>query len=230
VTQAALGAVSIVIRAKNEAKWLASCLDAVSMQDYHDFEVIVVDNQSSDRTREIAEVYGCRIIDISDEDFNFSRALNMGIEAGGNPLVAMISGHCIPADDQWLTRLSMHFSNPSVVAVYGRQEPLADTAPVDKRDLWTTFGLDRKIQVRDYFFHNANSMIRRTAWEKTPFNENIHGVEDQDWAKKVLGDDHRIVYEPTARVFHHHGIHQELNEERAERVVRVIELIQKDLT
>jgi glycosyltransferase involved in cell wall biosynthesis len=222
--------VSIVIRAKNEAKWLASCLDAIQLQDYADFETIVVDNQSDDRTREIAETYGCELIDISDEDFNFSRALNIGIAAGDKPLVGMISGHCVPADDQWLTRLAMHFSNPGVVAVYGRQEPLPDTAAVDKRDLWITFGLDRKVQQRDYFFHNANSMIRRSAWERIPFNENIHGVEDQDWAKKVLGEAQRIVYEPTARVFHHHGIHHTQSEERAARVVRVIELIQKDLT
>jgi glycosyltransferase involved in cell wall biosynthesis len=222
--------VSIVIRAKNEAKWLASCLDAVSMQDHHDYEVIVVDNQSTDHTRDIAEAYDCQIINITDEDFNFSRALNIGIEASNKPLIAMVSGHCVPVDDQWLTRLAMHFNDLGVVAVYGRQEPLPDTAPVDKRDLWITFGLDRKVQERDYFFHNANSMIRRTTWERTPFNENIHGVEDQDWAKKVLGDGQRIVYEPTARVFHHHGIHHSQSEERAERVVRVIELIQKDLT
>ncbi|MAH84060.1 MAG: hypothetical protein CBB68_06800 [Rhodospirillaceae bacterium TMED8] len=224
------GSISIVIRAKNEAKWLASCLDAVSMQDYHDFETIVIDNQSTDKTREIAEAFDCEIIDITDEEFNFSRALNIGIATGKKQLIAMVSGHCIPADDQWLSRLAMHFSDPSVVAVYGRQEPLPDTAPTDKRDLWITFGLDRKTQKRDYFFHNANSMIRRTTWENTPFNENIHGVEDQDWAKKVLSNNHRIIYEPTARVFHHHGIHHALSEERAERVVRVIELIQRDLT
>jgi glycosyltransferase involved in cell wall biosynthesis len=222
--------VSIVIRAKNEAKWLASCLDAIQFQDHNDFETIVVDNQSKDRTREIAAAYGCQLVDISDEDFNFSRALNIGIAAGTKPLVAMISGHCVPADDQWLTRLAMHFNDPGVVAAYGRQEPLPDTAPVDKRDLWITFGLDRKVQQRDYFFHNANSMIRRSAWEQIPFNENIHGVEDQDWAKKVLGETQRIVYEPAARVFHHHGIHHTQSEERAARVVRVIELIQKDLT
>ncbi len=223
-------AISIVIRAKNEEKWLASCLGAIALQDYHDFEVILVDNDSSDNTRKIAEKYDCSIISIGDEEFNFSRALNLGIEAAKNPLIAMVSGHCVPADDQWLARLSMHFARPEVIAVYGRQEPLPDTTAVDKRDLWISFGLDRKEQLRDYFFHNANSMIRRSAWKIVPFNEAIHGVEDQDWAKKVLSDGHRIIYEPSARVFHHHGIHHERSEERADRVVRVIEMIQQDLT
>jgi glycosyltransferase involved in cell wall biosynthesis len=222
--------VSIVVRTKNEEKWIASCLGAIALQDYRDFEVILVDNDSTDDTRKIAEHYGCTIVSIGDDVFNFSRALNVGIETAKNPLIAMISGHCVPADDQWLARLAMHFGRPEVIAAYGRQEPLPDTAAVDKRDLWISFGLDRKEQQRDYFFHNANSMIRRDAWTRVPFNEAIHGVEDQDWAKKVLRDGYRIVYEPSARVFHHHGIHHERSEERADRVVRVIELIQQDLT
>src|SRR5690606_31355512 len=123
---------------------------------------------------------------IADAEFNFSRALNRGIEASNGALVAILSGHCVPANEQWLARLAMNLRDPSVVAVYGRQEPLPDSSPFDKRDLWTTFGLDRKTQRRDYFFHNANSMIRRSVWERVRFNERIHGVEDRDWAKRVL--------------------------------------------
>lgn len=222
--------ISVIIRTKNEARWLRSCLHAVAHQDYPSFDIIVVDNESDDGSREIANEYGCKIIDISDEDFNFSRALNLGIAASDAPAIAILSGHCVPANEQWLARLAMNLRDPRVVAVYGRQEPLPDSSPVDKRDLWTTFGLDRKIQKRDYFFHNANSMIRRAAWEILPFNEQIQGVEDRDWAKKVLRDAAQIIYEPGASVFHHHGIHHDGSLERADRVVKVIELIQKDLT
>lgn len=222
--------ISVVIRAKNEEFWLNSCLFAVANQDYPDIEIIIVDNESTDQTVAIAQSFGCRILTITDEQFNFSRALNMGIEAASGELIAMVSGHCIPIDDQWLARLAMHFRNKNIVATYGRQEPMPDSHPSDKRDLWTTFGEDRKLQNRDYFFHNANSMIRRDAWKELPFSEAIHGVEDRDWAKKIMRQGFQIIYEPTARVFHHHGIHHTANEERTARVVRVIELIQQDLT
>ena len=222
--------VSVIIRTKNEEQWLASCLFAVRNQDYHEVEIIIVDNESTDRTVAISETCDCRVLTISDTDFNFSRALNMGIRAATHPLIAITSGHCVPVDDQWLARLAMHFDRPDVAAVYGRQEPLPDSSPFDKRDLWITFGLDRKIQQRDYFFHNANSMLRRDTWREVPFNERIHGVEDQEWAKKALRNGKKIVYEPTARVYHHHGIHHGGNEDRASRVVRVIELIQQDRT
>jgi GT2 family glycosyltransferase len=74
-------------------------------------------------------------------------------------------------------------------------------------------------------FHNANSMIRRSVWMAVPFDEEISGVEDRDWARKVLARGYQIVYEPLASVYHHHGIHQGLDPDRAERVVRVIQMI-----
>lgn len=222
--------VSVIVRAKNEEAWLASCLNAVTCQDYHDVEIIVVDNESTDATRTIAQRYGAKLVTIPDREFNYSRALNMGIEASRGGLIAILSGHCVPVNERWLSALAMHFADPEVVAVYGRQEPLPDSRFTDKRDLWITFGLDRKVQKRDYFFHNANSMVRRAVWEAIPFNETIHGVEDQDWAKKVLRNGSKIIYEPLASVFHHHGIHHGQNEERAARVVRVLQLIQQDLT
>ena len=222
--------VSVIIRTKNESQWIGTCLQAVARQDYPDFEVIVVDNDSTDDTLSIVGRHDCKVVHIGDNEFNFSRALNRGIEVSDGTLLAMLSGHCLPADEQWLARLAMNFRDPRVVAVYGKQDPMRDSNPYDKRDLWITFGLDRKVQKRDYFFHNANSMIRRSVWDRIPFNEEINGVEDQDWAKKALKNDARIVYEPSARVFHHHGIHHGQSESRVSRVVRVIELIQQDLT
>ena len=219
--------ISIVIRAKNEQEWLPACLFAVSCQDWPSYEVVVVDNSSADRTAEIAEAYGGRVVRIASEPFNYSSALNTGIAASDGELVAILSAHCVPVHDQWLARLAMHFERDDVAAAYGRQEPLPDSSPSDKRDLWITFGRDRKLQRRDFFLHNANSMIRRSLWEELAFNERIHGVEDQDWARKIQRRGYRIAYEPTASVFHHHGIHHGGNAERVRRVAEAIELIQQ---
>ena len=68
-------------------------------------------------------------------------------------------------------------------------------------------------------------MIRRDLWEALPFDETIAGVEDRDWAKRVLGRGYRVVYEPAASVYHFHGINHGRDQARAARVARVIELI-----
>lgn len=217
--------ISVVVRTKNEGHWIGWCLAALRQQDYPDFEIVVVDNESVDETVGLVKQFGCRLLTISEKDFSHGRSLNLGISASKGELIAILSGHCIPMHDRWLRRLALAFTGPHVAGVYGRQEPLPDTNDLDKRDLWTTFGLDRRVQTQDYFFHNANSMVRREIWEKEPFNEDLPGVEDRDWAKRVLELGYKIVYEPAACVYHFHGINHKQDEARAARVVRVIELI-----
>ena len=73
-----------------------------------------------------------------------------------------------------------------VAGVYGRQEPLSYSTDFDKRDLITVFGLDKKIQVKDPFFHNANSAFLRTTWKKFPFDEKVSNIEDRVWGHQVI--------------------------------------------
>jgi glycosyltransferase involved in cell wall biosynthesis len=189
-------------------------------------EIVLVDNASTDGTVEIARQFDCQIISIDEEHFSFGRAINLGVAASKGKLIAILSGHCIPINEHWLSCFAAAFVDDLVAGVYGRQEPLPDSDAFDKRDLWTTFGVERRVQTQDFFFHNANSIIQRRVWDEVPFDEEISGVEDRDWAKKVLARGYKLIYEPSASVYHHHGIHQGRNAARAERVVRVIELIQ----
>jgi len=216
--------VSVAIRTKNEEDWIGTCLFAVANQSLVDFEIILVDNESTDPTLKIARSFDVKVVTIPAQGFSYGRAINLGIEAASGRYVTILSGHCIPRDNYWLGKLLANFQDPAVAGVYGRQEPMPDTNDFDKRDLWTTFGVERRVQHKDYFFHNANSMIRRTVWENHPFDEKLDGLEDRIWAKRVLAEGYVIVYEPFASVYHHHGIHQGRDEKRAERVVKVIEM------
>ena len=51
---------SIIIRTKNEDRWIKSCLEKVFTQSYHSFEVILVDNDSKDNTLEIIKEFLCK--------------------------------------------------------------------------------------------------------------------------------------------------------------------------
>ena len=61
---------TIVIRAFNEERWLPEVLAAIERQAYRDFEVLLVDSGSLDRTREIAAAHGARIIRLRNEDID----------------------------------------------------------------------------------------------------------------------------------------------------------------
>ncbi len=215
--------VSIIVRTKNEERWIDKCLSAIAQQSYHNHEVVVVDNVSTDAT--VRKAMEFEVMMVSIEDFRPGDALNYGIRASTGDIIVCLSAHCIPAGPDWLENLVAPLSDPKVAGVYGRQEPLPFSDPHDKRDLVTVFGLDRKEQLRDPFFHNANSALLRATWSEFPFDENVKNLEDRVWGQQVINAGRSIVYEPSASVFHWHGIHQGLDPKRAHGVVRVMESI-----
>ena len=175
--------VSIIIRTKNEENWIASCLNSVVNQSYKNFEIILVDNGSKDKTVEIAKKFNVKILNI--KKFKPGRAINYGIKKSKGDVVVCLSGHCIPVNADWLKNLIKDLKKKDVAGVYGRQEPLSFSSDLDKRDLFYTFGLDKKIQKNDTFFHNANSAFLKKTWKKFPFDETVSNIEDRVWGEVV---------------------------------------------
>ena len=216
--------VSIIVRTKNEDFWIGKCLNEIFNQKYKNFEVILVDNNSKDKTISIVKKNfpKVKIINYKSKIFLPGKALNLGIKKSKGSLVAMISGHCIPKNENWLNNLVQNFKNSDVIACYGRQEPSDISEPNDVRDLTYLFGLDKKIQIKDPFFHNANSMIRKSTWKKSQFDETIKHIEDRLWASLVLKNGKKIIYEPNSSVIHFHGVGHHGNLKRVSTISKIL--------
>lgn len=217
--------VSIIIRTRNEERWISACLESVFAQEFKDFEVIIVDNDSTDKTKEKAKRFDSLTF-LNINEYRPGKALNTGIRASSGRYIVCLSGHCIPASNSWLGNLVRNIRMRGVAGAYGRQQPLSYSSNFDKRDLLITFGLDRKVQIKDSFFHNANSIIKRSVWGKIPFDEDTTNIEDRIWAKEVLKRGYKIIYEPEASVYHYHGIHQNADSERCENIVQILEKLE----
>jgi len=213
--------VSIIIRTKNEGDWIKQCLSNIFNQNYKDFEIILVDNMSTDSTVKKASNFDINLVTL--DEYLPGDAINKGIEKSNGDIIVILSGHCIPTNKYWLERLISNLDDKKVAGVYGRQEPLSFSSDSDKRDLAIVFGLDKKIQIKDSFIHNANSALRREIWEKFPFDSKIKHIEDRLWGEMVINAGYKIIYEPEASVFHYHGIHQNNHPERLKNVVKILE-------
>ena len=216
--------VSIVVRSKNEKIWIIKCLNEIYGQNYKNFEVILVDNNSSDGTPKIAKSHfpKLKVINYKSKQFFPGQALNLGIKKTKGTLIGFISGHCIPKNSEWIKNLVKNFSNKKIAACYGRQEPSNISDPEDVRDLTYLFGLDKKIQTTEPFFHNANSMIRKSLWSKVKFDETVRHIEDRIWSSRIISSKTKIVYEPKASVIHFHGVGHHSNITRVNTISKIL--------
>lgn len=207
--------VSIVIRTFNESKYINICLNSIEKQDYKNYEIIIIDSGSSDDTiPKIKTKQNVKYYILKQKNYIPGKALNFGVDKAKGDFIVFLSAHCIPTSSDWLQNLIKPFENKKIAGVYGRQLPLPHSKPEDRRDLMNTFGIEDKIQKKDFFFHNANSAVRKSILNIQSFSEKATNIEDRIWASKVISKGYHIYYSSGAKVFHHHGIHQYGNDPR----------------
>lgn len=110
---------SVVIPAANEAKFVGRAIEALRRQDLprRDFEIIVVDNNSTDGTAEIAAQAGADlVVHESEQGTNFAR--ERGFRASNGKIVAFLDADCEPPPS-WLRHVSRTLSVDGVAATSG---------------------------------------------------------------------------------------------------------------
>ncbi|MEO9971926.1 MAG: glycosyltransferase family 2 protein [Hyphomonadaceae bacterium] len=198
--------VSIIFRALNEEKWFADALRACQDQVLpdKDVEIILVDSGSTDRTLEIAQSFGCKIVHIKKEDFTFGRSLNYGCQSASGDYLVFISAHCVPSHTNWLKNLIAPLENGTVDYVYGRQVG-HDVSRFSEHQIFAQyFPQADKLPQDGHFINNANSAILASVWADEPFNETVTGLEDMMLAKELSSQGKRIGYVADAPVVHIH--------------------------
>ncbi|MEK7137935.1 MAG: glycosyltransferase family 2 protein, partial [Patescibacteria group bacterium] len=213
---------SLVVRTFNEEKHLGNLLEAVKRQNYKDYEIVVVDSGSTDKTLEIAREHKAKIIKIESRDFTFGYSLNVGCEASAGKYIVCASAHVLPVDKSWLTNLIEPFKKDKKVAmVYGRQIGHDTSKFSEKRDFLRLFSAEPTNNgVPTIFANNANSSLKKDLWEKRKFDERLFGLEDIDWAKYHREKEYSICYAPKAAIYHIHNEkwHQVYNRYRREAI------------
>jgi glycosyltransferase involved in cell wall biosynthesis len=195
---------SIVIRAYNEAEHIGRLLEGISHQTVGSAEVVLVDSGSTDKTVQIAEAGGARIVRIPSAEFSFGRSLNLGVQATSHELVVIASAHVRPVYPDWLECLLRPFSDNKVALVYGKQRG-TDLSRFSEHQIFRQwFPNEDTVDQTSPFCNNANAAIRRSFWGSRPYDEALTGLEDVEWAKWAMGQGYRVAYAAHAEVTHIH--------------------------
>jgi rhamnosyltransferase len=197
---------SIVIRAYNEEKHIGRLLEGIRQQTIKDVEIILVDSGSTDGTISVAESFDGRIVQIPPSEFTFGRSLNLGIQAATRELIVIASAHVYPLYPDWLESLLRPFEDKNIALTYGKQRGPV-TAQFSEQQIYHQWYPDvSQPRQATAFCNNANAAIRKSLWEKNPYDETLTGLEDLAWAKWAKEQDYDIAYVAEAEIIH---VHQE---------------------
>lgn len=199
--------ISVVIRTLNEALYLEDLLIGIKRQVLPrgiTAEVVLIDSGSTDETLNIAEKYGCIVSHISREFFSFGRSLNQGCELASGDVLVLVSGHCIPRDEEWLTKLCSPILDGLAGYVYGGQLGGKASRFSEKRIFAKYFPPESKMPQKGFYCNNANSAILKSVWELHRFDEDVTGLEDMELAKRFVNTGGKVAYIAEAAVYHLH--------------------------
>ena len=207
-------AVSIVVPVINAAGYLPDLFKAFEGQTLAPAEIILVDSNSKDRTREIAGSWPkARVIPIPE--FSHGKARNMGAREARGEFVVLTTQDALPANPCWLQNLLAPFDDPRVAAAYSRQVPRPNASPMERFFLQTHFPPgDSERRARHpgetltfarAFFSNVSAAIRRDLLLKYPFDESLIMSEDQQVSRDLMNAGYAVIYAPESIVTHSHN-------------------------
>ena len=194
--------VSVVVCSYNGAATLRDCLEGLAEQTYRDYEVIVVNDGSTDDTSRIAGEYDVRLIE--SENRGLSRARNTGLAAASGDIVAYIDADARP-DDEWLSFLAARFAARHDGAVGGPICP--GPAPARSRGQWPTrlearrADLRRRGRAHPGVQHGVPT--RRAGCDRRFDPQFRTAGDDVDVCWRLHDAGVRIGFEPAAVVWHH---------------------------
>lgn len=214
---------TVAVLTYNGDQYIAQILDALVAQDFDgDFEVLVIDSGSSDRTLEIVRSHpNVRLHEISNADFGHGKTRNLAAQLAHGEYIAFLTHDAIPASPAWLRELLAPLRDEAlgVVAVMGKQIPRPGCFPLLKYeiqgvfagfgpDFGTTvfyndgFAQDQGLLDALGFYSDVNSATRRDFLLNTIPYRDVRYAEDMLFGQDVIAAGYRKAYAPRGAVIH----------------------------
>lgn len=204
---------SVVVVTRNRADSLARALSALRKLDYPDYEIIVVDNDSTDHTKHVIEQNGAKYVFVSSEE-GIGSCRNRGVREAKGEIVAFCDDDCVPTS-QWLTQFAQRLTNEHDLgllggrvinvgfpSVNGKQDKLYKGRSRMHRNGNLVFVEDVN---RAEFFGNMNLAFRKQVVEAVGnYDPFFNVMEEIDLEVKIRKAGYRIAFEPGAVLEHHY--------------------------
>jgi len=193
--------ISVVIPAFNEEKYIGSCLKSVNDQEIKADEIIVVDNNSTDKTKSIAEKMGAVVI--KEKKQGIIHARNKGFESAKYRIIARCDADvAVPRD--WIKKIKQNFENKDIDALSGPiiyHDSFLKSASILPSHIYLESL--RIISKGNRYLLGPNMAIRKSIWLKVKKFVNLNDSrvhEDIDLSLNIIKIGGKIGYDNSLAV------------------------------
>ncbi len=210
--------VSVVVCAYNAERTMTLCLASLEKLNYPNYEVLVVNDGSTDSTREISERFDYIRL-INQENKGLSAARNVGIAAATGEIVAFTDSDCV-ADPDWLNYLVITYVRSGRAAVGGPNFPPPEDTLVPSAVAVSPGGPTHVLLNDEVAEHipGCNMAFRKTALEEISGFDPVFRAagDDVDLCWRLQNQGYQIGFSPAAVVWHfrRNTVNAYLNQQR----------------
>lgn len=199
--------VSVVVPVYNDAGRIGKCIEALLAQTYprHKYEILVVDNGSTDETRTVVGQYPCTLL-IEHSIQSSYAARNAGIKSATGGVIAFTDSDCIPRED-WLERGVTNLLGVSNCGLVGGRinvffRNAVRPNAVELYDSITGFNQKEDVE-RHHFGSTANVFTFKSVLDGVGFfNDNLKSGGDNEWGRRVFSCGYAQIYADDVVVAH----------------------------
>lgn len=125
--------ISVIVCAKNEEENVKNFIPLLANQNYPDFEIVLIDDASSDETLEVFEAFekqysNVKLVKVANNEAfwgNKKFALTLGIKAAKNEYLLFTDADCYPNSNEWITQMCSQFTQQKTIVLgYGAYEKI----------------------------------------------------------------------------------------------------------
>ena len=200
--------VSIIVPVYNSENYIDRCLKSILGQTYEDLEIVLVNDGSTDRSKEIMERYAAkdkRIKIVNQENQGVAAARNTGLDNATSEYILYIDS------DDWIEKnmvARLVALSQDVDMVFCGNDAAISPAEVKKQDTITTEIWEHTQIIREFVKHQIisgmlwNKLIRRRLTDGCRFNPNTGYGEDAEFLWQVLQNTNKMLV--TNEILYHH--------------------------
>ena len=196
--------VSVIVPVYNDAARLRLCLDALAAQTYpaDRFEVLVVDNGSTDESAAVAAASGATLLHEADVQGSYA-ARNRGLEHARGSVIAFTDSDCVPAPE-WIDNGVGALSAGDVDLAGGRVRFAFSERPTGAELFDSISNMQNEINIRERnVAKTANLFVRADVFERVGvFPGNVKSGGDVTWTGRATDAGNRLVFSADALITH----------------------------